>query len=79
MPLLIGATGLATSVVSPRSAVGMAATAAIVLKRVLRVLVVRALLHIATAIVMGSATWAASPRTATGITATAAVFLKVVI
>ena len=79
MLLLIGATVLATQAVSTRSATGTAAIVAIVLKRVLRVLVVRALIHIATAIVMGSATWAASPRTATGMTAIAAIVLRLVL
>jgi hypothetical protein len=57
----------------------MAELASIVLKHVRRLCVARALLNIATAIVMGSATWAASPRTATGITATAATVLRIVL
>ena len=66
---------IATWAASTWPATGITATAAIVLKLVRRLRVVRALLHIATAIVMGSATWAASPRTATGMTAIAAVVL----
>jgi hypothetical protein len=72
-------TVIAISVASTRSATGMAELASIVLKHVRRLCVARALLNIATAIVMGSATWAASPRTAIGITATAATVLRIVL
>ena len=71
---MIGATVNVTLVVSPRSAIGMAEIAEVVLIRVLRLLAEVILLRGATVI----ATSNASTRSATGMAAIAAVVLKIV-
>ena len=73
----LGATVLAPSVASLRTATGIMAIAAIVHKRALRVPV--ALVHLATVGATKGATSAASTRRATGMVATAATSLMLVI
>lgn len=74
----VGATEIAISAASTRSATGMAATAAIVLRLVRRVIVVPVRRRMAMVGPTEIATPAASTRRAIGMAAIAAIFLRLV-